>query len=153
MEVDRDSDGKWDATVELGEAETPDEKPPQISKITLTPQNLLWTGQVKVSAVVVDEESAVRSVKVFYSTDGGGTWRGLDAASAGGDLFSSTIPGQTLGVNVLYYLEAVDAYGNTARSDTGSYRAGLPDWIIASAAGVIILIAIVLAVKRGHTSH
>lgn len=53
----------------------------------------------------------MKAVRVFYSTDDGASWTGLQTTSTTTGTYIATIPPQP-GKTVLYYAEAEDAFGN-----------------------------------------
>jgi RHS repeat-associated protein len=69
-------------------------------------------GPYTVTTQIRDDVS-VQSASLLYSVNGGHTFTRVPMA-ANGNTFSATIPGQPLGTEVRYYVEATDADGNVA---------------------------------------
>lgn len=89
-----------------------DEDPPEITHEQIGTQ--IFGQDVTVEATVIDLESEVAEVKVYYRRNDLTTWSDLTLTPAGDDLFSVKIPGgEVSGSGMKYYLTAADAVGNT----------------------------------------
>jgi len=128
---------------------TIDNTAPTISALTHEPSAPVEGEAVTISAKVVDATTGVLGVRLYYRVNGG-PWKSLDMSPVGG-LWLATIPGQSAGAKVEYYVEAVDLAGNTAVSNVYSYTVsakpaygGLETWHIILIGVVIAVIAIIL---------
>lgn len=89
-----------------------DEDPPEVTHEQLGTQ--LFGQAALVQATVVDLESEIGEVKVFYRRNDVTTWSELALTPAGDDLFGVQIPGDEVsGSGMKYYLTAADVVGNT----------------------------------------
>jgi len=82
----------------------------------------LSTSDREVTAVITDDnpsggDAGVASAMLYYSIDGA-DFVGVAMTNTSGDEFSATIPGQTPGTNVVYYIWAEDVGGLTGESLT-----------------------------------
>jgi len=67
-------------------------------------------GPYPITAHIVGIESAT----LRYSPDGGHTFTPVTMTLAGGNVYTGQIPGQPMGTDISYYLEAADGDGNVA---------------------------------------
>jgi hypothetical protein len=74
-----------------------------------------------VSATITDAIVGVKTASLHYSTDDSVTWTSLAMESTGGAKYASTIPKQTNGTVVKYYINATDSNLNTASSTAATY--------------------------------
>ncbi|MCA9541012.1 MAG: hypothetical protein KC620_19060, partial [Myxococcales bacterium] len=75
---------------------------------------------VHVAATVTDADSAVDRAVLYFRRAGDPGWLTV-AMAANGDAYTADIPGFAVGApGVQYYIEAVDASGNTAHSPVGA---------------------------------
>jgi branched-chain amino acid transport system substrate-binding protein len=132
--------------------------PPAISGIEKSPGTPTVDNDVTVSATITDALVGVKTASLHYSTDDGVTWTSLPMELTGGTKYAATIPKQTNGTVVRYYINATDSNLNTASSTAATYTvstdrpadAGIPIEIIALTivAAIIIGAAIMLLRKR-----
>jgi hypothetical protein len=92
---------------------------PALGDIYTTP--MIADTDVNVSLTVQDLSSF--TVSLFYQIDGG-TWNEVAMIDTGTE-FNATIPGQTVGTDVDFYIRAVDSFGQTSQSSTIGYT--IPD--------------------------
>lgn len=142
VDVDSDSDGKWDISTVL------EKEPPKIKKIALTPEAPGWGDEVTVSALITDEGSGIRKIVLCYSTDGGKSWAQEEMRLVEDGKYEGRVPGQMVGVEVVYYIKALDNSGNTAVSAKQSYKVGISLWVMGAVVALIALVVIVLVVLR-----
>jgi hypothetical protein len=79
--------------------------------ITHTPieDPMLLGKPIEVSATVVDDQSGVFVVKLFYKRETTTTWSDVGMTMTGADLYTGEIPGSAVGSGGMdYYLQAVD---------------------------------------------
>jgi len=98
--------------------------PPTISNISYTPKSPTPDDSVKVTALVIDNGSGVKSVTLRYSIDGGGTWTNVTMTS--GSAYTATIPKQADGTTVQFKIYAKDNAGNSIESNVTSYTVHAP---------------------------
>ena len=147
-----------------------DNTPPMIGSVQHSPGEPSPGQEVAVTASVSDATSGLERVVLYYRVDDG-EWQSLEMAQQDG-AWVATIPGQSEGSVVEYYVEARDKAGNTAKSDKRSYTVkasqqappggggqggwpslpselfGIPlDFIISMASLAVALIALIIAVK------
>ena len=84
-----------------------------ISDVSVLPNTSNSIGPYSVQARISDD-AAVRTASLLYSEDGGRSFNRVPMVMLGTDLYSASIPGQPLGTEVRYYVEAIDADGNIA---------------------------------------
>jgi hypothetical protein len=84
-----------------------------ISDVTARPNTSDTAGPYPVQAKISDDV-AVRTATLLYSVDGGRSFNRVPMAMSGSDLYSASVPGQPLGTEVRYYVEATDSDGNIA---------------------------------------
>ncbi|TFF92098.1 hypothetical protein EU546_07870 [Candidatus Thorarchaeota archaeon] len=119
---------------------------PAIADVTHLPVEPILGEEVIVNASVYDP--SLDSVVLYYRVDNG-SWLDI-GMTLGGDVYSASIPSQSLGATVEYYVEATDSFGNVARSSTSIYsvaQAPPPTPIIPPLVGlgVVVVVAIVIA--------
>ena len=83
-----------------------------IDQTTILPHTTNTAGPYTVSARITDDKS-VPSASLLFSVDGGQSFTRM-AMATDGDNYRATIPGQPLGTEVQYYIEATDGDGNMA---------------------------------------
>ncbi len=81
--------------------------PPWISTIRYSPIPPSDGVPTEITALVTDDGS-VQSVELGYSNDDGDTWNTLPMSVVTGDTYGATIPGQSDGTVVSYYISATD---------------------------------------------
>lgn len=96
---------------------------PVISNIGISPTSPSPADDVTVSADVSDNGTLI-DVSLFYSVNGGNEI--TTAMSSNGDTYSTTIPAQAEGSQVLYYIVAEDNDNNVTASDPLSYAITVP---------------------------
>jgi hypothetical protein len=89
---------------------------PSIDRVSHSPGVPEASEAVTVSARVRDPDGT-SAVALFYRTNSaGGAFTQLAMADADGDgVFTATIPGQTIGTRVIFYVQATDALGQVSR--------------------------------------
>ena len=102
-----------------------DNTPPLIGVPTWNPEEPLAYEEVDVSIWVSECgcASGVKNVTLGYRTDD--EWHFLEMAMPNG-LWTATIPGQSAGINVEFYIEAYDKVGNGAKTSTYDYTVKTP---------------------------
>jgi PKD repeat protein len=102
-----------------------DNTPPLISVPIWKPEEPSADEEVNVSVWVSDcgSASGVKNVTLWYRTDD--EWRFLEMVSTDG-MWTATIPGQSAGVNVKFYIEAYDNMENGAKTSTYDYTVKAP---------------------------
>jgi hypothetical protein len=83
-----------------------------ISGTTVLPDTANVAGPYTITTQIRDDVG-VQTASLLYSVDGGHTFTRVPM-SANGNTFDVSIPGQPLGTEVRYYVEATDADGNVA---------------------------------------
>ena len=101
--------------------------PPVISDVLQVPTSPLPDETVTVSANVTEppEASGVKNVTLWYTTDD--VWSFLGMVIQNG-LWTATIPGQSEGVHVKFFVEAFDNAGNKATSSIFDYTVIIPNY-------------------------
>ncbi|MEM2452736.1 MAG: zinc ribbon domain-containing protein [Candidatus Methanomethylicia archaeon] len=95
---------------------------PTIENIIQSPEKPSLFEQVVIKSRVKDDGSGVSEVLIYYSTDGGITWKEpIQMKMIGGDTYEGTIAPQQLGTKVVYYIEASDKAGNKAKTQQQSF--------------------------------
>lgn len=94
--------------------------PPVISNVQQFPSSPMHSEAVTISAIVTEppQASGVKNVIVGYEINH--TWFFLDMEMQDG-LWTSTIPGQSGGIKVNYFIEAFDNKGNSAKTTIFDY--------------------------------
>jgi hypothetical protein len=109
--VSLDNGIPWSYTVE-------DVDPPSINSVDQDPTTVRYTDPVDVTANVTDG-GLISSVKLFYTTNGWTTSDNFTMTHTTGDLFVATIPAQSYGTTVQYYVNASDSADNWTVDDNG----------------------------------
>lgn len=126
-----------------------DTKPPVITDIEYDPK--LWNSewQITIQATIIDEDvEAIANATIFYSTNGGKTWKEMSMNYLGKDKYQGIIPGQSMGTDVEFYISANDRAGNQQQSTVKVFNVGY-ETIILIYIIIIVLISIlfVIAIK------
>ncbi len=102
-----------------------DNTPPLIGVPTWNPEEPLAYEEVDVSIWVSEGgyASGVKNVTLWYRTDD--EWHLLEMVMPNG-LWTATIPGQSAGVNVEFYIEAHDNMENSDKTSTYNYTVKAP---------------------------
>lgn len=87
----------------------------------IDPLTIVESGEQTVLEVSVRDETAVESLSLSYSTDGGGRWRQLTLIEEGDGVYSGEVPALGGGTMVDYVFEAEDEMGNVGEI-RGSYK-------------------------------
>jgi len=98
-----------------------DPYPPVIGVPTWDPEEPLTDEEVKVIVSVSEpvNASGVKNVTLWYRTDG--QFQSIGMTETTPENWNATIPGQSAGVNVTFYIESYDNVGNSARTPTYDY--------------------------------
>jgi len=116
----------------------------------LSGHDKLWPQIIIVSASIADTLSAIRMASIFYSTDGGATWGNITMTTS--TTTSTTYEGEIQSpapyVKLQFYIEAVDAWGNVARSPTQEYAMTIPLWIYGVISAVMALLFVLFYRQR-----
>jgi len=145
LAIEADTDGRME--VLFDDVYLFNDPAPEISVIQLTSQ--IANQDVNVSATVNDLSAF--TVRLYYQI-GSGSWTDVPMVDTGGG-FNATIPGQTWGTQVNFYLEATDEFGQTSESTHLSYliptepvTTPLPDYLplIVGVGVVVIVIGVVI---------
>lgn len=99
-----------------------------------------WGESTIVSCQVSDEESGVKEVFLYHSTDGT-SWSRI-AMNLIGNRYYASIPSQPPFTKVRYYVEASDNVGNISQTSIFEYTVGLPTWLY-----ILIVLIAVLAIS------
>ena len=105
--------------------------PPVISNLRYAPCFVTASQPVTLSATVVDPNSDITSVRMFYRLDSVVPFDSVTATLGAMNVYSAALPGQADQAHVQYYMVARDAVGNTVKSPSTapaflrSYRVGL----------------------------
>ncbi|MBD3232634.1 MAG: T9SS type A sorting domain-containing protein [candidate division Zixibacteria bacterium] len=91
---------------------------PQFSNIDHTPDEPGNMEDVEVSATITDPDGYIDFADLYY--DAGSGYMDISMSNQG-DNYSGTIPGQSWGTEVFYYIEATDDMGYVSVSDTFSF--------------------------------
>ena len=95
-----------------------DGTPPNITSISHSPIPVQYTDSPTVGCDVTDPESGVGTVTLYYRVNGGG-WSTLVMGHTAGVHYEASIPAQSWGDSVEYYVNATDSSGNFAVNDNG----------------------------------
>jgi chitodextrinase len=100
--------------------------PPVISNVLQVPNSPNPNQAVKVSATVTEppEASGLKNVTLWYTTNT--VWSFLDITMQDG-LWTATIPGQSPGVTVKFFVEAFDNAENNDKTSTFRYTVTIPN--------------------------
>jgi hypothetical protein len=112
------------------------------SSVTL---NVNQSLDVSVSVNITDTASGVEQAILSYNINATG-WVN-QTMTATGNLYNATIPGQTAGTTVTYYITAIDRALNTARTPTGQlnypYNVIIPEF---NSTALLLILALILAI-------
>jgi len=127
-------------TVEKTVAANVDNTPPSIGTPSWEPEEPYADKQVNVSALVSDPApgSGLKSVTLRYKNVTDGEWQSIEMAETALENWTATIPGQSAGENVTFYIESLDNVENSAETQTYSYivRAPQVPWALFAAVGL-----------------
>ncbi|MEM3577484.1 MAG: ABC transporter substrate-binding protein [Candidatus Bathyarchaeia archaeon] len=105
--------------------------PPTIANVVTTPGIPTIIDDVNVTATITDDLTGVKNASVYYSIDSGLNWSQVPMQSIGGSTYKATIPKQTNGTVVQYYINATDIALNTNQSAIYTYTvADLPKYYL-----------------------
>jgi len=124
-----------------------DATPPTILAVSISPTSPLHGDMVTVSANVIDAESGVDQVLLWYSVSGA-TYDTVPMSHVSDSLYHATIPGQNVFSSVSYYVQAIDGMGNSLFNPTESYSVGIPMLWLATLGGAVVIVIIAVAVRR-----
>ncbi len=98
---------------------------PMIDDVQFESDPFLNTHEkVLVSAHVEDEETNLANVTLKYSIDEGITWKKITLYNTGQNIYENSIPEQSDGTKVRFYIIAEDKCGNTEESQYYTYTVG-----------------------------
>lgn len=98
---------------------------PDIASIDLIPESPVYDQPTTVTVVLV-ETSGIENISLYYNVDGG-SWNRLDMDYIADTLqYTASIPEQPCGVEVTYYIEAFDEFGQSTITTQNSYISGDP---------------------------
>jgi len=120
-----------------------DTAPPTLIILQTPTINIAPADPVTITADAIDAVSGIESVLLFYSTDDGATWLS-EEITLSEDKYATSIPAQTEGTTVKYFVLATDFAGNQKVSDITTYAIiapGLDSWTLYGAAITTIVIA------------
>lgn len=117
-----------------------DPYPPQIGVLSRWPQDPEADVDVIVNVTVSEppDGSGVENVALWYNVTG--EWESLEMTLANGN-WTATIPGQTGGALVMFYVKAYDEAGNSAVTTMYEYTVTAPGWPLAWLAGIAMGVA------------
>lgn len=124
-----------------------DLSPPTISDLKFGPTAWNFEKEVKIKAVVKDDDiKLISNVTLFYSTNNGKTWKTKLMHEVEEGQFEAKIPKQEWGTDVEFYILAYDILGNKAESDVKSYSVAEEEInvLVIFIVGMVILILIVI---------
>ncbi len=93
--------------------------PPQILDVNFAPVNPTTHDTVTITAAIIDSESGIVSVNLSYQVNGG-TWN-IETMIEMNGTYIASIPSQSHGDVVSFYISARDLQGNVNMSSTFSY--------------------------------
>ena len=132
---------------------TVDNTPPIIANSLWTPKEPLVSEEVVVSVMVSDTGgSGIQNVNLCYQTND--DWLILQMINSN-DVWTTTIPGQSEGINVTFFVEAFDNTGNYAISEEtepySTYQV-IPELISIQTLLILLMITTILVIvtKRKH---
>ncbi|MBN2153963.1 MAG: hypothetical protein JW839_21075, partial [Candidatus Lokiarchaeota archaeon] len=96
-----------------------DSTDPVLSNLVV-PANPLFSSPVMVSVNVTDAGSGVNTVNLHYSVNGITSFITAPMSWISGSMYRASIPAQSFGARVYYYVEAIDNAGNGAILDNSS---------------------------------
>lgn len=128
---------------------TLDAEPPEISDVTFSPSSQV----IRVSASIADALSDIRIVSIFYSSDGGATWGNITMTTPTppSTIYEGTVQSPSPNAKLQFYIKAVDAWGNVARSPTQEYTMTIPLWIY-GVIGIVMALLFFLFYQRRRAS-
>ena len=97
---------------------------PSISPISIYPNQPTINENVIVSANITDIGSGLQNETLYYSINNGVTWAFVNMVNVGGLTFNATIPGQSYGIVMIYYIVAFDNGNNKAQSPQNQFSIG-----------------------------
>ncbi|MGQ4891331.1 MAG: right-handed parallel beta-helix repeat-containing protein [Candidatus Njordarchaeia archaeon] len=101
-----------------------DNKPPEIETPQITPSEPKTNMDVKVEAEIIDGYIGVKNATLYYRVNSG-AWHSVTMSfNTSNNLWWATIPGQSSGAQVDYYIMAFDNAENMAISQIYSYTVG-----------------------------
>jgi hypothetical protein len=124
-----------------------DTYPPQIVNVSRSPDTPVMGEVIKVSAWITDVGTGVKEVILYYSTDGGASWSRITMSRLA-DRYDAYIPGQNAFTEVLFYVEASDKNGNTAKSEVAKVSVRAPEWVFLTVAALILIMVVGLLLVR-----
>jgi hypothetical protein len=80
--------------------------------------------KVLISTIVMEEETSLKNLTLVYSVNDGDTWEEMMMYNTGQNLYQNSIPGQSDGTKVRFYIIAEDGCGNKVVSQYYTYTAG-----------------------------
>jgi branched-chain amino acid transport system substrate-binding protein len=95
--------------------------PPTISDVENVPSIPTTVDDVNVSAIITDNLVGVKNATLYYSINGSVNWTGVPMMLVQSTKYLASIPKQTNGTVVEYYINATDIALNTASSNTTTY--------------------------------
>ncbi len=102
-----------------------DVSPPELTDAVVAPENPVY-GQDVTITLSASDASGVKNVTLYYRV-AGGAWTAM-AMTKEGPIFTATIPGQSYGVTVEYYITAFDVFDAVSsigtQLDPRSYSVG-----------------------------
>lgn len=121
---DYDGSGPSLTTLIIDDVVITDGAPPVVESVDQNPVSPMYDDTVDVHVDAVDLRPGIDYVAINYTTDGGTTWNSLSTTGT----YDATIPAQTYGTFVEYFVIAVDGVGHEAIDDNGglmySYTVG-----------------------------
>jgi len=137
-------------TVEKTVAVNVDNTPPSIGTPSWLPEEPYADKQVNVSSLVSDPApgSGLKSVILRYKNNADGEWQSIEMVEISSGNWTATIPGQSAGENVTFYIESLDNVENSAETQKYSYTVGaLPvPWALYAAVGLGIAALVATAI-------
>ena len=124
-----------------------DTQPPVIKSFTV-PENPPENQDIEVIVEVYDNVG-VAHVYLYFKI-GESDWTKIEMIKLG-NMYKAKIPGQPAGTVIYLYVEAIDTYGNTAKTDIKEIRVvgpSPPSYLIPILIAIIIVIAIIVILKK-----
>ncbi len=94
--------------------------PISISNVTNVPDTTNELGPYPVSATIVAQIAPPLTATTLHFRRNGAAYTSLPMTNAGGNVFSASIPGQSGGARMDYYVSATDSGGHTLNSPAGA---------------------------------
>jgi len=96
--------------------------PPIIQNVTQFPDkdHVEPTDTVYINATVIDDESGIENVTLWYRIQNG-TWNSINMTHLTGNIYNATIPAHPYCTTIEYYIEAYNKQGNKTISPTTGY--------------------------------